>query len=170
VSSSIEFGDAGGAESGQHYEVAESITVAADPQRVYEAVADVRRMARWSPECFAVWIYRRRGGAPSRFVGFNRRTPFVWFTTCVVRVAEPGREFAFDVSTFGMPVARWAYRFAATGDGGTEVTELWRDRRVAGSTLLGLLFTGPRTTRKRPEVNRDGMRTTLLRLKAELES
>ena len=69
-----------------------------------------------------------------------------------------------------MPVARWAYRFAATGDGGTEVTELWRDRRVAGSTLLGLLFTGPRTTRKRPEVNRDGMRTTLLRLKAELES
>jgi hypothetical protein len=94
----------------------------------------------------------------------------VWFTTCVVRVADPGREFAFDVSTFGMPVARWAYRFVATENGGTEVTELWRDRRVAGSTLLGLVFTGARTTRKRPEVNRDGMRTTLLRLKAELEA
>jgi hypothetical protein len=152
------------------FDVAETITVSVAPQRAYEAVADVRRMARWSPECFAVWVYRRRGGLPARFVGFNRRTPFVWFTTCVVRVAEPGREFAFDVSTFGMPVARWAYQFAATQDGGTEVTELWRDRRVPGATLLGLLFTGAGTTRRRPEVNREGMRTTLRRLKAELES
>jgi uncharacterized protein YndB with AHSA1/START domain len=166
----IEFGDAPEADASQRSQVAESITIAVAPQRVYAAVSDVRRMARWSPECFAVWVYRRRGGVPARFVGFNRRTPFVWFTTCVVRVAEPGREFAFDVSTFGMPVARWTYRFAPTDNGGTEVTELWRDRRAAGATLLGLIFTGARTTRRRPEVNREGMRTTLQRLKAELES
>ena len=152
------------------FDVAESITVAASPERVYEAVAEVRRMAGWSPECFGVWVYRRRDGVPARFVGFNRRTPFVWFTTCVVRVAEPGTEFAFDVSTFGMPVARWAYRFAPAADGGTEVTELWRDRRVRGSRLLGLIFTGAKSTRQRPQVNREGMQTTLRRLKAELEA
>lgn len=151
------------------YDVAESITVGALPHQVYAAVADVRRMARWSPECFAVWIYRRRGGVPARFVGFNRRAPFVWFTTCVVRVADPGREFAFDVSTFGMPVARWGYRFVSAEDGGTVVTEVWRDRRVVGSRMLGLVFTGS-SSRRRPEVNREGMRATLGRLKAELDS
>jgi uncharacterized protein YndB with AHSA1/START domain len=171
MSSSADFpAAAASASAADGYDVAETIAIAVPPQRVYEAVADVRRMAKWSPECFAVWVYRRRGGAPARFVGFNRRTPFVWFTTCVVRVAEPGREFAFDVTTFGMPVSRWAYRFAPTPDGGTEVTELWRDRRVTGATVLGLLFTGVRTTRRRPEVNREGMWTTLRRLKAELES
>jgi uncharacterized protein YndB with AHSA1/START domain len=152
------------------FDVAETIAIAVTPERVYDAIADVRRMAKWSPECFAVWVYRRQGGQPARFVGFNRRTPFVWFTTCVVRVAEPGREFAFDVSTFGMPVSRWTYRLAPTPDGGTEVTELWHDRRVTGATVLGLIFTGARTTRRRPEVNREGMQTTLRRLKAELES
>ena len=32
-------------------------------ERAYQAVADVRRMARWSPECFGVWVYRRREGS-----------------------------------------------------------------------------------------------------------
>lgn len=61
-------------------EVAERITVGADPAAVYAAVCDVRRVARWSPECFAAWVWSRRAGVPARFVGFNRRGPFVWFT------------------------------------------------------------------------------------------
>src|SRR6266540_3534636 len=109
-------------------DVEERITVGARPVDVYAAVSDVRRFARWSPECFAVWVWRRRGGAPARFVGFNRRGPFVWFTTCRVVLAERGEEFAFEVTTFGLPVSRWGYRFAA-GPEGTEVTEYWLDRR-----------------------------------------
>ncbi len=149
-------------------DVSERIEVAVPPARVYDVVAQVHRMARWSPECFAVWVYRRRDGTPTRFVGFNRRRGYVWFTTCRVVVAEPGREFAFDVTTFGLPVSRWGYRFAAT-DAGTEVTEFWRDRRSRGALRLGRIFTG-KSAHMRPEVNRDGMRRTLRRLKADLEA
>ncbi|HET8661477.1 MAG TPA: SRPBCC family protein [Micromonosporaceae bacterium] len=158
-------------------EVAERVTVAAPAAEVFAAVADVRRMARWSPECFAVWVWRRRNGLPDRFVGWNRRGPFVWFTTCRVAVAAPGEEFAFDVTTFGQPVARWGYRFAQGPDGAaggaeragaTEVTEYWQDRRNRAATILGRVFTGtPRGGR--PEANRQGMRETLARLKRELE-
>jgi uncharacterized protein YndB with AHSA1/START domain len=149
-------------------EVAEQIVVAAPPVEVFDAVTEVRRMARWSPECFAVWVWRREHGRPARFVGWNRRGLFVWFTTCRVRVCDPGAEFVFDVTTFGLPVSRWGYRFAAVPDG-TQVTEYWLDRRGRGSGLIGRIFTGP-SANLRPQVNRDGMRQTLARLKQELES
>jgi hypothetical protein len=149
-------------------DVEERIVVDVSPEEAYQAIADVRRIARWSPECFAVWIYRRRDGVPTRFVGFNRRRGFVWFTTCRVLIADPAREFTFDVSTFGQPVARWGYRFAPAG-AGTEVTEYWIDRRNKGAYRLGRVFTGKSAT-MRPDVNRDGMRRTLRRLKHELEA
>jgi hypothetical protein len=149
-------------------EVAEHITVGAAPADVYRAVSDVRRMARWSPECFATLVWSRRGGVPARFVGFNRRGPWLWFTTCRVVTASPGQEFAFEVTTFGMPVARWSYQLTATQDG-TELTERWLDQRGRGGHILGRVFTG-KSSNDRPAVNREGMRTTLTRLKRELES
>jgi hypothetical protein len=148
--------------------IEERIVVGVPAQQAYDAVANVRRLARWSPECFAVWIYRRRAGQPTRFVGFNRRYAYVWFTTCRVLIADPEREFTFDVSTFGQPVARWGYRFRPA-DGGTEVTEFWIDRRSRWALRLGRVFTG-RSATMRPEVNRDGMRRTLDRLKQDLET
>jgi hypothetical protein len=149
-------------------DVAESVTVGVQPIAAYGAISDVRRMARWSPECFATWVWSRRDGVPARFVGFNRRGLFVWFTTCRVVVAAPGEDFAFDVTTFGLPVSRWGYRLAAVPEG-TEVTEYWLDRRTRGARVLGRIFTGP-VVNNRPEANRQGMRTTLERLKRELES
>jgi hypothetical protein len=103
-----------------------------------------------------------------RFVGWNRRGPFVWFTTCRVAVAKPGEEFAFDVTTFGLPVSRWGYRLESAA-GGTDVTEYWTDRRGRGALVLGRIFTG-KVTHQRPEANRDNMRRTLDRLKRELEA
>ena len=82
--------------------------------------------------------------------------------------AEPGREFAFDVTTFGMPVSRWSYQVAAV-NGGTEVTERWLDQRGRGAHVLGRVFTG-KVANARPEANREGISTTLARLKRELES
>ena len=148
-------------------EITERITVGVPPAQVYRAVSDVRRMARWSPECFAVLVWSRRDGVARRFVGFNRSGPWVWFTTCRVVTARAGAEFGFDVTTFGMPVSRWTYELAAAGRG-TEVTERWLDRRGRGAHLLGRVFTG-QVAKNRPQANRDGMRTTLARLKAELE-
>jgi Polyketide cyclase / dehydrase and lipid transport len=149
-------------------EVAETVTVDAEPAEVYAAVADVGRMARWSPECFATWVWSKRDGRPAGFVGFNRRGALVWFTTCKVVVATPGEEFAFDVTAFGMPVSRWSYEVAAVPEG-TALTERWLDRRSRGAYVLGRVFTG-RVSGNRPEANREGIRTTLARLKRELES
>jgi hypothetical protein len=144
-------------------EVAERITVAAPPDAVYALIADPGRMARLSPECFAVWVTRRRNGRPDRFIGWNRRGPYIWFTTCRVVTATPGREFTFDVTSFGQPVSRWGYRLAETGSG-TEVTEFWEDRRNAAARRLGRVFTG-RVATRRPEANREGMRATLARVR-----
>ena len=150
-------------------DVVEGVTVAVPPEVAYRAVAEMRRMARWSPECIGIWVLRRRpDGGPRSFVGFNRRGPFVWFTTCRVVTAEPGREFAFDVRTFGMPVSRWGYRFVPAGDG-TRIEESWVDKRTRGASMLGRIFTG-RVARMRPQANREGMKVTLERLRAELES
>jgi hypothetical protein len=150
------------------HEITEQVVVGVPPAVAYAAVSDVRRIARWSPECFTVWVWRRRDGVPERFVGFNRRGPFLWFTTCHVVRAAPGEEFAFEVTTFGLPVARWGYRFAAV-PAGTAITEYFVDQRERGARILGRLFTG-RVANDRPAANRDGMRTTLARLQAELES
>lgn len=149
-------------------DVSEEILIRVPRRQAYAAVAEVKRMAKWSPECFAVWITRREQGRPARFVGWNRRGPFVWFTTCRVDAAKPGEEFAFEVTTFGQPVARWVYTFEATPDG-TRVTESWTDKRSRGAFVLGRIFTG-KVTKERPQANREGMRETLRRLKAELEA
>ncbi len=149
-------------------DITEQVVIRVSPIAVYRAVSDVKRMAKWSPECFAVWIWRRQDGRPARFIGWNRRGPFVWFTTCRVDAAKPGEEFAFEVTTFGQPVARWGYRFADTPEG-TLVTESWTDKRTRAAFVLGRIFTG-KVTHARPEANRAGMRETLRRLKAELES
>jgi hypothetical protein len=149
-------------------EVSEQIAVAVPPDRVFAAVSDIKRMARWSPECFAIWILGRRpDGLPNRFVGWNRRAGYLWFTTCRVAVAEPGQEFAFDVTTFGQPVSRWGYRLSPDG-AGTTVTEYWQDRRNRAATVLGRIFTG-KVTNHRPDANRGNMAKTLARLKQELE-
>ena len=137
-------------------DVAERITVGVPPAGAYQAISDVHRMARWSPECFAVLVWSRRGGLPARFVGLparfvglNRRGPWVWFTTCRVVAARPGEEFAFDVTTFGMPVARWSYRLAGADGaprspsaGGTSAAGV--PTCSGGSSPAGSPITGPR--------------------------
>jgi hypothetical protein len=51
---------------------------------------------------------------------------------------------------------------------GTELAEHWADRRTRGAHILGRVFTG-RVAANRTEANREGIRTTLARLKRELD-
>ncbi|OZM80123.1 SRPBCC family protein [Pseudonocardia sp. MH-G8] len=148
--------------SGPTGSIEESLLVPLPPQDVYAAISDVRRMREWSPEVVAVWRFGQR------FVGVNRSGPFLWFTTCRIVVAVPGREFAFDVTTFGLPVARWGYRLT-TADGATLLTEYWADHRGGGwrgrvVEVLGRAFTGT-PPEQRAARNRQGMRTTLQRFR-----
>ncbi|MEU9841250.1 SRPBCC family protein [Actinomadura sp. NPDC048032] len=153
--------------------VEESVVVAAPARDVYAAVADLRRMGEWSPEVFATWVRGRAVRPGTRFVGFNRIGWRVWFTTCQVSAAVPGEVFAFRVSSFGVPVALWGYRFENVSEDPsaprTRLTEYWedqrRDHRGAGFvSLLGKVFTGV-PAGERAEVNREGMRATLDRIR-----
>ncbi|MFG2698290.1 SRPBCC family protein [Kitasatospora sp. NPDC048407] len=158
----------------RQWTVRESVTVHASAESVYAALRDIRNLARWSPECFAI---RTLGRGPvtegTRFLGFNRKGPFVWFTDCRVSTARAPQEFAFRVAIFGLPVASWGYLIEPDGPDAVRVTEYWEDLRTGrGSRLtefLGRAFTGTRPT-DRAEINRAGMRATLERLRAAVES
>lgn len=151
---------------GRQRSLQESVVVDAAPDVVYRMVAHLPDMGRWSPECRRVWVPRPPVRTGTRFVGFNRRGPFAWFTTGRVAAARVGEEFTFDVGVFGLPIARWGYHFTTEGTG-TRVTETWEDLRTGRGArladLLGTVFAGT-TPERRLAVNRHGMRTTLARI------
>ncbi|WP_369148817.1 SRPBCC family protein [Streptomyces sp. R44] len=151
----------------RQWSLEESTVVDAPPAVVYQLVSDLRNMGRWSPECRSVWILRPPARTGTRFVGFNRRGPFLWPTQGRVTRMRPDSEFVFDVSVFGLPIARWGYRFEPEGSG-TRLTEFWQDLRTDGARakvadLLGTVFAGSNPAR-RVALNRAGMRTTLERI------
>ncbi|WP_229914227.1 SRPBCC family protein [Streptomyces capitiformicae] len=151
--------------------VEERTLVTVSAESVYLAVSNVRRMGEWSPECVGVWSRSQQFETGTRFIGWNRKRLWFWFTSCTVVRAEYARDFAFEVRTFGMPVALWGYRFEDQG-AGCLVTEYWEDLRSGRSApvtkLLGLVFTGT-PSKRRGVINQEGMRATLARLKAAVE-
>ena len=148
--------------------VGDSIEIAAPAHKVYDMVSDVTRMSEWSPEQVGTkWVGRSR--APevgARFRGANRNGWHRWSTSCRVVDAQPGKRFAFRVSSYGMSVADWVYEFAPTESGCT-VTESTTDRRGFVIKYGGGLVTG---VWNRPEHNLDGIRQTLAALKTAAES
>jgi uncharacterized protein YndB with AHSA1/START domain len=140
--------------------------IAASPERLYELVSDLPRMAQWSPEnTGGKWVKGASGPTMgAKFQGTNRKGKMKWKTIATVVTAEPGAEFAFDVSASGMKVARWGYRFEAV-EGGTNVTEYWDDHRNAVmAKITGMALKVP----DRSSHNRAGMEQTLDRLSTSI--
>lgn len=81
-------------------------------------------------------------------------------------IADVTNTGAFDVMTRGCALNRWRYQLEPVGDG-TDATESFR---LAPTPPLQLywLFAG-RGSRSRRRTNVNGMRTTLERIKAEVE-
>ncbi len=147
----------------------DSVTVhmAAPPAKVWELVSDVTRIGEYSPETFeAEWLDGADGpAAGARFRGHVKRNgkgPIYW-TTCTVLASVPEREFTFGVGSSDKPINTWSYRLVANGDG-TDVTESFQ---LADTALLRFYWAILGWARGR--TNRNGMRTTLERIKAQVE-
>lgn len=149
----------------------DSVTVHmnATPEQVWDLVSDVTKIGRYSPETFeAEWLDGATGPAVgARFRGHvkrNQKGPTYW-ATCVVTECEPNRAFGFTV---GQSVEKglnsWRYEIAPSG-GGTEVTESFRLKPTLALRVYWAVLGWARG-----KTNRNGMRTTLERMKAELES
>lgn len=143
--------------------------VMASPETVYALVSDLPGLSKVAAEFErGSWL----GGARSaevgaRFRGHNRRTWRRWSTTATVTDAEPGRRFAFDVTSIGgMRIARWQYDIEPT-ETGCRVEECTWDRRPAWFRPVGDLVTG---VRDRAEHNKRNMEHTLKQLKAAAEA
>jgi len=144
-----------------------SETVKASSLRVYELVSDLPRMGEWSPEnTGGKWLGGATGPAVgAKFRGTNRHGLAVWMTGVTITAADPGKRFAFDVATVGVPISTWEYTFTEDVDG-CVVTERWTDRRP-GWMRTASMVTG---VRDRTSHNRRGMEQTLAKLKAAAES
>ena len=140
----------------------------ADPHAIWDLVSDVTRIGSYSPETFeAEWIDGATGPAVgARFRGHvkrNGRGPVYW-TTCEVTECEPERVFAFHVLTRGQPLNTWRYELQP-GDGATDVTESFE---LTPTAMMRIYWTLAGWTRGR--TNERGMRQTLERIKAQVES
>jgi uncharacterized protein YndB with AHSA1/START domain len=144
-----------------------TVHINAPAQQIWELVSDVTRIGRYSPETFeAEWLDGATGPAVgAKFRGHVKRNgkgPVYW-TTCTVRESEPGQIFSFGTGPSDDPLNIWSYRLESAGEG-TDVTESFQ---LADKAWLRLYWALLGWTRGK--TNRDGMRTTLERVKAEVE-
>ena len=146
-----------------------TVQMAAPAGKIWDVIADVRNMGRFSPEVFeAEWLGDSNGPAlGAKFRGHVRRNEIgpVYWTTCEVTACEPGREFGFTVLLGDRPVNNWHYRLAPSGGGGTDVTESFR---LTPAPWLGVYWFFGGFLRKRRNV-RD-MTKTLNRIKDVVEA
>ncbi|WP_340539015.1 SRPBCC family protein [Nocardioides sp. GXZ039] len=147
-----------------------SLHVDAPVAEVWDLVSDVTRIGEFSPETFeAKWTRGSTGPeVGAYFAGHVKRNgvgPTYW-SPCRVTVCEPERVFEFSVGTDKMTVNNWGYRLEPDADGsGTTITEYFRLEPSLPTRLYWLLL-----GRLRGRTNEKGMRTTLERMKAVLES
>ena len=74
------------------YRLRESLTIDASAEEIYDLLADISAMGRWSPVCTGG---RYDADDHTWFTGDNAIGEYTWQTRCRVVAAERGREFAF---------------------------------------------------------------------------
>jgi uncharacterized protein YndB with AHSA1/START domain len=142
--------------------------IAAPPEVVYAAIADVTRMGEWSEECHRCEWHEGFDGPVlgATFDGHNRHGDHEWISQGKVIEADPGRAFAFECSMMEFHYSTWGYRIEPT-ENGSRVTEWSDDLRPESVLEFSKQMSGvdDRATR-----NRQTMSGTLDRLAAALEA
>ena len=132
-------------------EFSDSVFIAQEPDQLYALVSDVTRTGEWSPVCRSCWWDGDERSVGAWFTGRNQTPERTWETRSQVVVADPGREFAWEVNNGWV---RWGFSLepengpAGGSDGptreaqgttggriqGTRLTESWRflPRGIAG--------------------------------------
>jgi uncharacterized protein YndB with AHSA1/START domain len=145
-----------------------SLHMDATPERVWSLVSDVTRIGEFSPETFeARWSRGSTGPEVGAcFKGHVKRNgvgPTYW-SPCRVTACVPNEVFEFSVGNEDVTLNNWGYRLEPSGSG-TQVTEYFRIEPNLAMRAYWTVF-GP----LRARTNRKGMRTTLERMKAVVES
>lgn len=106
------------------YEHSETITIDRPAEELYDLVADVSNMGRWSPVATGG---EYKAEDPKWFIGRNAIGEFTWETHCEVVAAERGREWAFvnHGPDGSQALVRWGFLFEPA-ESGTKVTQTWK--------------------------------------------
>lgn len=145
------------------------VSIDATPEAVYRLVSDPVLMAGFAEELYkARWLRGATGPAVGNwFAGTNRNGWRRWVTHAEITEASPGRRFAYRVrAQFFMPISRWEYEITPEGAGCRLSVKSWL-RAPVWFVPIAILITGQPD---RPGTNRANIETTLLRVKAHLES
>jgi uncharacterized protein YndB with AHSA1/START domain len=154
--------------------------VAAPPELIWDLVADVTRVGRWSPECIgAAWLGEPGRPQPgARFTGHNRLPDgFEYEVTCVVTEADRPRAFAWvvldDDGDPARPSSSWRYLIDSLPGGGSRVRQVFT-HGPGFSYLRAFAAQAPNQAAGIIAARRDGLRAnmsaTLRAMKAVAES
>ena len=145
-----------------------AIDIDAPADVVYKLISDPMRMPEWSPECVACrWVgHATEPVVGARFRGTSRNGRRRWRTMSTISEMRPYELFAWEVTYFRQPVARWQYRIERGGRR-VRLIESVEDRRGPFLRGVSALITGSpdRATR-----NADTMESTLQAVKAAAEA
>ena len=146
--------------------IEETIEVAAPPERVWALVSDLPRLAEWSPQVVRSLVRGRRPvRRGSRLVNLNRRGLLLWPTRSEVVRFEPPRVVAFRIPE---NLTTWSFVLEPT-ERGTRIVH----RREAPEGILPISYRLTEALLGGEESFqaelREGMRSTLARIKATAE-
>lgn len=149
------------------YRNTETLTIERPAEAIYDLVADVSNMGRWSPVC--------TGGSYDDdgewFTGTNELNGSTWDTRCRVEAAERGRRFVFVnhglEGTVGM--VRWGFELTPLDAGRTAVRQTWEVLPTYAEGLGADEASARGVIEMMREMAVTGMPETLAALKAEAE-
>jgi uncharacterized protein YndB with AHSA1/START domain len=143
-----------------------TIEIDAPPAEVWALLADVRNMARWSPQVVKTFV---RGGGEvglgSRMVNLNRRKFLFWPTQSKIVRFTPEQEIAFKVlENFTV----WSYELEPAGTG-TRVVARREAPHGLSDLSLGLTKAALGGVDRFTTELEQGLNETLRKIKADAE-